>query len=168
MAKAFINKFFGIAALMSGVAAASEEGQHGLRTDAPILWDNDLPFWPGHSHPISGSLIMFCAAALLITIVLRLATRRMQRIPSGLQNFVEWAIETLYNFVEGLTGKHLAKRYFWYFATIFLLIITSNYMGLIPGVGSITYEGRPLLRGANADLNIAIFLGFSYSLFWII
>ena len=111
---------------------------------------------------------MLAVAVLVITLILQIATRKMERIPHGLQNFVEWVFEMLYNFVEGLTGKSLAKKYFWYFATVFLLILVSNYMGLLPGVGEITYRGQPLLRGANADLNVTIFLGFFYALLWFI
>ena len=78
--------------MMSGVACASEEGgHHGLSTDAPVLWDIDLPFWPGHSLPITNSMVMMTIAVVLLTIILRLATRKMQSVPSGLQNFVEWA-----------------------------------------------------------------------------
>lgn len=153
---------------LSGMAAAAEEHAESLSLDAPVLWDIPLPFWPGHSLPISNSLLMYALAVVVITVLLRLATRRMERIPGGVQNFVEWVFEALYNFVEGLTGRHLAKRYFWYFATVFLLILVSNYMGLIPGVGEITYGGKPLFRGANADLNITLFLGFFYSILWFI
>lgn len=148
------------------MAGASEAGHEGLSADAPVLWEVPIPFWPGHSLPISNSLVMLSAAVLVITLILRVATWKMQRIPHGLQNFVEWVFELLYKFVEGLTGPRLAKKYFWYFATVFLLILVSNYMGLLPGVGEVLYDGKPLLRGANADLNTTIFLGFFYALLW--
>ena len=153
---------------MGGVTCGAEEAHEGLSTSAPVLWEIPLPFWGGHTLPISNSLVMLAVAVLVITLILQIATRKMERIPHGLQNFVEWVFEMLYNFVEGLTGKSLAKKYFWYFATVFLLILVSNYMGLLPGVGEITYRGQPLLRGANADLNVTIFLGFFYALLWFI
>lgn len=166
--KGFVQKLAMAAMLTSGLAGATEEGAAGLTTDAPILWNIDLPFWPGHSLPISNSMVMLFLAVLVITVILRLATRKMERIPHGLQNVVEWLFEMLYNFVESLTGRYLAKKYFWYFSSVFLLILVSNYMGLIPGVGEITYDGKPLLRGANADLNFTVFLGFFYALLWFI
>lgn len=166
--KGFVQKLAMAAMLTCGLAGATEEGAAGLTTDAPILWNIDLPFWPGHSLPISNSMVMLFLAVLVITVILRLATRKMERIPHGLQNVVEWLFEMLYNFVESLTGRYLAKKYFWYFSSVFLLILVSNYMGLIPGVGEITYDGKPLLRGANADLNITVFLGFFYALLWFI
>ncbi len=148
-----------------GLACAGEEA--ALSSDAPILWNIELPCWP-YTLPISNSMLMLALAVLIITLFLRLATRRMERIPGKLQNFAEWVFELLYNFVEGLTGRYLARKYFWYFATIFLLILVSNYMGLIPGVGELTYEGKPMFRGANADLNVTIFLGFGYAILWFI
>jgi F0F1-type ATP synthase membrane subunit a len=33
-------------------------------------------------------------------------------------------------------------------------------MNLVPGFGSITYHGAPLLRGANTDINTALALAF--------
>ena len=162
----FIQRVTMLALALGGFAGASEAGHEGLTSGAPVLWEIPIPFWPGHSLPISNSLVMLAAAVLLITLILRVATWKMERIPHGLQNFVEWAFEMLYSFVEGLIGPKLAKKYFWYFATVFLLILVSNYMGLLPGVGEVLYEGKPLLRGANADLNTTIFLGFFYSLLW--
>lgn len=148
-------------------SVAHAEGAH-LTTDAPVLWEIPIPFWEGHSLPVSNSMVMLTLAVILITVVLRLATRKMERIPHGLQNLVEWIFETLYNFVESLTGKYLARKYFWYFATVFILILVSNLIGLIPGVGEITYQGKPLLRGANADMNTTVFLGFFYAILWFI
>lgn len=171
MMKTLLQKFAVAAMALGGVASAAghaEGHEGGLPAAAPVLWEIDIPFWPGHSLPVSNSLLMFAIAVIVITIILRLATRKMERIPHGIQNFVEWVFETLYNFVEGLTGRYLAKKYFWYFASIFLLILVSNYMGLIPGVGEITYEGKPLFRGANADLSTTIFLGFFYAILWFI
>jgi len=166
--KSLVQKTAAATLAFGGLASASEHGAGGLTTDAPLLWNIDLPFWPGHSLPISNSMVMLFLAVVAITIILRIATRKMERIPHGLQNFVEWAFELLYNFIESLTGRYLAKKYFWYFSSVFLLILVSNYMGLIPGVGEITYEGTPLLRGANADLNVTIFLGFFYAILWFV
>ena len=165
MVHKILSPLIALTIIASPSASASEEG---LSSAAPLLWNPEIPFWQGHTLPISNSLVMLSIAVLLITLVLSLATRKMQMIPSGLQNFVEWIFESLYNFVESLIGKKLAGRYFWYFSTVFLLIIVSNYMGLIPGVGEITFDGKPLLRGANADLNITVFLGFSYAILWFI
>ncbi len=168
MMKTLIQKLALAAMALGGVASAAEHAEEGLPASAPVLWEIPIPFWEGHTLPVSNSLLMFAVAVVVITVLLRLATRRMERIPRGIQNFVEWVFETLYNFVEGLTGRYLAKKYFWYFASVFLLILVSNYIGLLPGVGEITYDGDPIFRGANADLGVTIFLGFFYAILWFI
>jgi F-type H+-transporting ATPase subunit a len=93
----------------------------------------------------------------------QIATRKMSEVPGGAQNFLEWLVAGLYGLLEGIIGPHLVKRTFWFFATIFIFILAANWFGLVPGVGTIGWghEGahgfkvdQPLLRGANADLNL--------------
>ena len=54
-----------------------------------------------------------------------------------MQNFWEWLVESLYNFLESMIGRDLVKKTFWFFATIFIFILFLNWFGLIPGVGTI-------------------------------
>ena len=73
----------------------------------------------------------------VILIILALVTRfSLKEIPSGFQNVMEAVIETLYGLAESVAGKNAAKFFPWA-ATLFLLIILSNWSGLVPGVGSI-------------------------------
>ena len=70
-----------------------------------------------------------------ILLVVALLTRfRMKEVPGGLQNFMEWIVETLYGLAESVAGKNAAK-FFPYAVTIFLLIILSNWIGPDPGRG---------------------------------
>jgi F-type H+-transporting ATPase subunit a len=105
------------------------------------------------------------------------ATREMKQVPDRLQNFLEWLVESLYGFLEGVIGPHLVKKTFWFFATIFIFILASNWFGLIPGVGTVgwghpTPDGfrieEPLLRGANADLNLTLAMALVFFACWII
>lgn len=66
------------------------------------------------------------------------ATRKMNLVPSGIQNAFEAIIEYLFNLAESVAGK-AAATYFPWVATIFLFVILSNWSGLIPGVGSIGF-----------------------------
>jgi F-type H+-transporting ATPase subunit a len=100
----------------------------------------------------------------------------MMQVPEGAQNFLEWLVESLYGFLEGIIGPHLVKRTFWFFATIFIFILSANWMGLIPGVGTIgwgheTSHGfkidQPLLRGANADVNLTLAMALVFFTCWI-
>lgn len=79
---------------------------------------------------------------LVIDIILILlavsATRKMNLVPSGIQNAFEAIIEYLFNLAESVAGK-AATTYFPWVATLFLFILLSNWSGLIPGVGSIGF-----------------------------
>lgn len=81
--------------------------------------------------------------------------------PSALQNAIEYPIEQLYNFAESISAKR-ALEFFPLIATFFIFILFSNWIGLIPGVGTIGIkEGEhiiPFLRAPTADLNTTIAL----------
>ncbi len=88
---------------------------------------------PVYDHVVAQWIVLFILAVICIA-----ATRNMQVVPRGLQNFFEWIVEWCYNFFGGALGsEHAAKRYTPLLATFFLFILTSNYFGLIPGAGTI-------------------------------
>ena len=127
--------------------------------------------------PITNSMIVTWVVAAGLIILAGTATREMKHVPDRLQNFLEWLVESLYGFLEGVIGPHLVKKTFWFFATIFIFILASNWFGLIPGVGTIgwghqTPDGfrieEPLLRGANADLNLTLAMALVFFVCWII
>ena len=126
--------------------------------------------------PITNSMLVSWIAALGLIIFAQLATRKMEQVPSGAQNFLEWLVESLANFLEGILGPHLMKRTFWFFATVFIFILCANWVGLIPGGGAIgwghvTSHGfhidRPLFRGANADVNMTLAMALVFFGCWI-
>ena len=131
---------------------------HGLPPAAPVFNLGPIQF-------TSSMVITWTVAALLI-LVAQLATRKVQLVPTGLQNFVEWLVEGMYGFFEEILGKELVKKTFWFFCTLFIFILVTNWFGLIPGVGSITYGGEPILRGGNADLNMTLAMSLVFFFLW--
>lgn len=127
--------------------------------------------------PITNSMVVTWVVALGLIVFARLATRRMTEVPSGPQNLFEWLVEGLYGLLESIIGRHLVERTFWFFATIFLFILAANWVGLVPGVGTIGWGHRtehgftvdePLLRGANADLNMTLAMALVFFACWIV
>jgi F-type H+-transporting ATPase subunit a len=126
---------------------------------------------------ITNSMIGTWIVALGLIIFAQVATRHMKERPDGLQNFWEWMVESLHNFLEGVIGPALVKRTFWYFASVFIFILFANWVGLIPGVGTIglghhTSAGfqidKPLFRGVNADLNMTLAMALVFFACWIV
>jgi F-type H+-transporting ATPase subunit a len=127
--------------------------------------------------PITNSMVVTWIVAIGLIAFAQIATRRMTQVPGGAQNFLEWMIESLYNLLDSIIGPRLVQRTFWFFATIFIFILTANWVGLIPGVGTIgwghrTAEGftidQPLFRGANADLNLTLAMALIFFACWIV
>jgi len=125
---------------------------------------------------ITNSMVVTWIVAAALIVLAQLATRDIQQVPSGLQNFWEWLVESLYNFLEGIIGHQLVQRTFWFFASIFIFICFANWSGLIPGFGTIgrgvqTEHGfevtQPWFRGANADLNMTLAMALVFFACWI-
>jgi F-type H+-transporting ATPase subunit a len=133
----------------------------------------------GHGFGLTNSMLVTWIVAAAIIIFAQIATRRIQPIPSGLQNFWEWLVEGLYNFLENINGRDLVRKGFWYYATIFIFILFVNWFGLIPGIGTVGWGhhdpttgafiiDRPLLRGGNADLNMTTAMSAVFFVMWFV
>jgi F-type H+-transporting ATPase subunit a len=148
------------------VAAAAPEGLSPGATDV---------FKIG-AFPVTNSMLVTWIVALGTILFARIATRKMKEVPEGAQNFWEWMVESLYDFLEGVLGAALVKKTFWFFATIFIFIFFTNWFGLIPGVGTIGWGGpaagdgdvtHPWLRGGNADLNMTTAMAVIFMVLWL-
>jgi F-type H+-transporting ATPase subunit a len=148
----------------------AEKAEHGLPSSAVDI---------GHigSFPITNSMVVTWIVAVVLIVFAQVATRSIQAIPSGAQNFWEWLVESLYGFLEGIIGHKLVQKTFWFFATIFIFILFANWFGLIPGVGTIGWGERttdgfhvtdPLFRGVNADLNMTFAMSTIFFACWIV
>jgi len=157
-----------LGALAADAAHAGEE-HHGLPPAA-------VPVFKIGPLEVTNSMIIVWAVALMLVIFAQLATRNMKAVPDGLQNFWEWLVESLYGFLEGILGADLVKKSFWFFGTIFILILCTNWFGLIPGVGTVGqgvsdakghfHVTEPWLRGGNADLNMTAAMALLFFFFW--
>jgi len=156
---------------VSKIESQAAKEEHGLPQKAvPVL--NKLG-----RFPITNSMIVSWIVAVGLIVFAQTATRQMKRIPTGAQNFWEWLVESLRNFLEGIIGRHLVQRTFWFFATIFIFILSANWFGLIPGVGTVGWGTQgphgfeieePLFRGANADLNMTLAMALVFMGCWLV
>ena len=108
------------------------------------------------NFPITNTLLVSWIVVAILGIVAIITSRKIKKIPNGLQNFFEMIIDTGYQTVEDLAGSSKAKVFFPICFTFFLFIITSNWLGLLPGFGTILFHHMPLLRSTNSDLNMTL------------
>lgn len=77
-------------------------------------------------------LYMWIVMGILLVVAV-VATRRLQMVPRGSQNFMEVVLELFVNELDETIG-HGGRRYLPLIATLGLFILTSNLMGLVPGL----------------------------------
>ncbi len=104
--------------------------------------------------------------ALMASVILLLAAsyfiRRAHLVPTRMQSLIEMPIEWITGIVSGSTTRW--RGYAGLILALFLMILVANWVGLLPGVGTIglihhTDHGEeliPLIRPASADLNFTL------------
>ncbi len=114
---------------------------------------------------VTNALLMSWVSAALLIIGALIISKKLSAVPAFFQNIFEFFIEKAMELMEGIFGsRHAAEEYFPIVATIFLFILTSNWLGILPGTGSVglfkVYEGKevfvPLFRSAASDLNFTL------------
>jgi F-type H+-transporting ATPase subunit a len=118
------------------------------------------------SVAVSNSFVMVWIVAAILILASRLIFGKLSLVPGGAQNAAEMAFETLLQNMQNILGsREKAVKYFPFIATLFILILTSNWLGLLPGVGSIGFwhtaeNGAkflvPYFRSPSSDLNFTL------------
>ena len=114
--------------------------------------------------PITNAMLTGIIGSLAIVTLFWLAAVRIKVQPGGrLALTIESTHEAILDLVQDVTGdRDKARQLFPLLMTFFVFILMNNWLGILPGVGSLlvyTPHGTfPLLRGANADLNTTLAL----------
>jgi len=149
----------------------------GLTLNAPNFSQEHLGV--SYLEWLTNSLVATFIVVATIVYLARQATRRLEIIPGPSQNMFEAVMVILYDTLEGIVGKHMVSKVFSLLATLFIFILTANWYGLFPGVGSIGWgqvEGAfryvphvdvPILRPTTADLNMTLGMAVIFMGFWL-
>lgn len=114
--------------------------------------------------PIDGFITTTWAIMLLIILLSWVATRRLEKVPRGLQNAMEMLLDGLLNFLGNVMGsKEKARRYLPLLGSFFIFILISNYSGLLPGAGIIPGFNPPTSTwSVTAGLALIVLLSSHY------
>ena len=105
---------------------------------------------------------MWAIVAVLIVLAF-IISRHIKEKPGKLQNAVEVGVGALENFIKGVLGEEKTKRYFGFFATLFIFIAFCNYSGLLPGAGIIKgFKAPTSSLSVTAGLGIVVFCAIHY------
>jgi F-type H+-transporting ATPase subunit a len=99
---------------------------------------------------ISSTILTMWIVMAVVLIVVILLTRGRDLLPGRAQNAFEFVYEFLGDFGVSIAGQ-AARPYIPLFVAFFILILFSNWSGLIPPVGRIEQ-----LRAPTSDVNITI------------
>lgn len=114
---------------------------------------------------ITNSLLTGLVGSLVILVLFIVAARSLTLRPRrGVGSAVEAISEAILDLIEKVThSRAKAIRFFPLLMTLFVFIVVNNWLGLLPGVGSIVIHSAhgtiPLFRPATADLNATFALG---------
>ena len=132
-----------------------EESLIHVAIDAETLFTiGPLEFTNSMVGALLASLILLAAAFVFV--------RHPGLVPSRVQSLIEFPIEWMANIVSASTSRW--RGYVALVIGLFLMILIANWLGLLPGVGTIgivhhTEHGEtltPLIRPASADLNFTL------------
>jgi len=88
---------------------------------------------PLHINEASADAIAYTWLVIVLLLVLSLlATRSLNSVPAGLQNFMEVVIGGIENMIVETMGEH-GRPFFPLIATLALFVLVSNLIGLVPG-----------------------------------
>src|SRR6201987_1677626 len=165
------------AAAQANLVSQANPASEPLKTEEHGLSAKAVEIARPFNFPITNSMVVSWMVALGLIVFAQIATREMKQVPLGPQNFVEWLVDGLYTFMAGILGPHLAEKTFWFFASIFIFILSANWVGLIPSVGSMGWGhqtshdfkiDQPLFRGANADVNMTLAMALVFFACWLV
>jgi F-type H+-transporting ATPase subunit a len=117
------------------------------------------------TFPVTNSLVMTLVASGLLLLGALLLQRKPKIVPKAVsvQHFAEVLVEGLQVMIAGIVeDKAVAQKVFPLIATLFLFILLSNWLGLLPGMGTVGLRHDagiiPFIRSGAADLNTTIAL----------
>lgn len=117
---------------------------------------------------ITNTLITSWVVVALLVSAAFAVRRYLAPVPGGIQNIFEFFVEAFLSLMQSVVGsRETAEKYFPVVGTVFIFILASNWLGIMPGVGSIGFFETtadhherfiPLFRSAASDLNVTLAL----------
>ena len=127
------------------------------------------------NFPFTNAYLMSLISLIVILLLVVFLRKTINLIPGKLQSVVEVLAEKMLELMDNLLGsRKQSLRYFPIVATVFVFILVSNWLGLLPGVGTLVVHQNmvgegikdvPLFRSAAADLNFTLALAMISVLF---
>ena len=161
----------------SAAPAHAEPGGSLVPSAAPVLFQIG-------PLPVTNSMVCTWIVAALIFVIIRATTWRISEVPGGGQNVMEMLVEGWSGLMGDILEPKVTRWVFPFATTFFIFIIISNFVDLIPGVGTIGFGApdknsslplaidhvaRPFFRPPTTDANLTVAMAGLFllmNLFW--
>jgi F-type H+-transporting ATPase subunit a len=120
--------------------------------EGPVILHSLLPNVPVHVSYTWFAMVVLIGLAVLVRL------KMTKSAPTGIQNLFEVIIKGLEDFMEEIMGPE-GKQYFPLIASLFLFILLSNLMGLVPGFESPTSNINTTLALALCSFTATHYIG---------
>jgi len=109
------------------------------------------------NFPITNTFIWALIGGGFIFLLFCFGMKKGKILPTSLQNFVEWILENLFNYVDGIVGdRKKTEEIFPLASTLFIFIFLVNLLEILPGLGVF-----PIMRSPSSDLNFTLALALT-------
>ncbi len=99
-----------------------------------------VPLHIGHYDvSFTNQSLFMCVVVLAAALFLTLATSKGRLVPSRAQSMAEMSYEFVGNMIHSATGED-GLRFFPFVFTLFMFVLVSNFLGLIPGAFTVTSQ----------------------------
>lgn len=146
---------------------SSSENSQEVSHEATLFAE---PIFHIGSFTVTNALLNSWLAVVVLVIFFVAIKRKLTKNPPaggprGIQNIFEIILEEALKLADSVTGeRRKTEKFLPITLTLFLFILVNNWLGLLPGVGTVGFiengaHGKvfvPLLRGATADLNLTL------------
>lgn len=109
---------------------------------------------------MTASMITMTAITVILCVLAILSSRKMELVPSGLQNVMELAVEKLHAFFSDIMGEKICRKYLPLVGTLFIVVMLYNYSGLLPLSGKLPFLKAPT-GSINGPAGLAIVVFFA-------
>lgn len=105
------------------------------------------------SFPVTNALLLAVVTLLLLSMIFLLLRRRLALIPGRAQSVAELFLDEVLSLMDSVLGRRdKSLKYAPIILAVFVFVMVSNWLGLLPGVGSIVVELDAAHQSAPTDL----------------
>lgn len=121
-------------------------------------------YWQIGNLKVHGQIFLTSWVVIGLLVIASLAaTRNLQRVPKGMQNFMEYALEFIRDLAKNQIGEKEYRPWVPFVGTLFLFIFVSNWSGaLVPW--KLLHLPSGELGAPTADINTTVALALLTSL----